>query len=88
VLWRTDNILKKWEISVQNPASNASPREHRVNQYLQAILAISSLAFSEGLIAENMTEHEYKTASKNITTEYDIYPESWHLCPSLCDTRL
>jgi hypothetical protein len=42
-----------------------------VNQYLQAILAISSLAFSEGLIAENMTEHEYKTAIKNITTEYD-----------------
>jgi uncharacterized membrane protein YqiK len=42
-----------------------------VNQYLTAILAISSLAFSKGLLAENMSEHEYKTAIKSITAEYD-----------------
>lgn len=42
-----------------------------MNQYIQAILAITSLAFSESLIAENMTEYEYKAAIKNITAEYD-----------------
>jgi hypothetical protein len=42
-----------------------------VNQYLKGILAISSLAFSKVLLAENMSEREYKTAIKSITAEYD-----------------
>jgi hypothetical protein len=42
-----------------------------VNQYLKAILAISSLAFSQGLMAESLTDHEYKAAIKNISAEYD-----------------
>jgi hypothetical protein len=42
-----------------------------VNQYLKAILAITNLAFSKGMMAENMTENEYKAAIKSITAEYN-----------------
>lgn len=39
-------------------------------QHIRAFLAISSLAFSSGAIAQNMSESEYKAAGKSIMNEY------------------
>lgn len=39
-------------------------------QHINAILAITSLAFSSGAIAQNMSENEYKAAEKSIMNEY------------------
>src|SRR5665647_347710 len=39
-------------------------------QYISTILAITSLAFSTGAMAENMSKNEYKAAEKSIATEY------------------
>lgn len=39
-------------------------------QHISAFLAISSLAFSSGSIAQNMSESEYKAAGKRIVNEY------------------
>lgn len=39
-------------------------------QHISALLAITSLAFSSGSIAQNMSESEYKAAVKNISNEY------------------
>ena len=37
--------------------------------YITAILAVTSLAFSAGAMAQNMSKNEYKAAEKNIKTE-------------------
>lgn len=39
-------------------------------QHFSAILAITTLAFSTGTIAQNMSESEYKAAEKDISNEY------------------
>ena len=39
-------------------------------QHISAVLAITSLAFSTGAMAENMSKNEYKAAEKSIATEY------------------
>ena len=38
--------------------------------YIIAILAVTSLAFSVGAMAQNMSKSEYKAAEKNIKAEY------------------
>ena len=40
-------------------------------QHISAFLAISSLAFSSGVIAQNMSEMEYKSAGKSIVNEHN-----------------
>ena len=40
-------------------------------QHISAFLAISSLAFGSGAIAQNMSENEYKAARKSIVNEYN-----------------
>ena len=40
-------------------------------QHISAFLAISSLAFSSGAIAQNMSESEYKAAGKSIMNDYN-----------------
>jgi len=39
-------------------------------QHISAFLAISSLAFSSGAIAQNMSEIEYRAAEKSIVNEH------------------
>jgi len=39
-------------------------------QYITTILAVTSLAFSAGAMAQSMSESEYKTAEKSINAEY------------------
>lgn len=39
-------------------------------QYISSILAITSLAFCEAAMAQNMSQSEYKAAEKAIATEY------------------
>ncbi|MDO8811780.1 MAG: hypothetical protein Q7J38_07110 [Gallionella sp.] len=38
--------------------------------YITAILAVTSLAFSTGAMAQSMSENEYKAAGKSIKAEY------------------
>lgn len=40
-------------------------------QHIKAFLAISSLAFSTGVNAQNISENEYKAAEKIIVKEYN-----------------
>lgn len=41
--------------------------------YITAILAITSLSFSAGAMAQNMSNSEYKAAEKNIEAEFESF---------------
>lgn len=45
--------------------------------HITAILAITSLAFSTGAVAQNMLKNEYNAAAKNIKAEYGFGKESY-----------
>ena len=40
--------------------------------HITAILAITSLSFSTGALAQNMSKNEYNAAAKNIKTEHEF----------------
>src|SRR5665647_2025693 len=67
----------KSQIGIQTEAAvrNAQPgtgKGKNVNkQYISSILAITSLAFSDGAMAQNMSKSEYKAADKAIESEYN-----------------
>jgi hypothetical protein len=39
--------------------------------YITAILAVTSLSFSTGVLAQSMSKSEYKACEKNIEAEYN-----------------
>jgi hypothetical protein len=49
------------------------------NPYISAILAITSLSFSEELIAQTITKHEYCTVKKYSTPKYQSDKNNYKL---------
>lgn len=50
--------------------------------HITAILAITSLSFSTGALAQNMSKNEYKAAEKNIKAEHEFAKAN---CASFAD---
>jgi len=45
--------------------------------YITAILAVTSLSFNAGALAQSMSNSEYKAAEKNIEAEFKSSQSNW-----------